>query len=292
VRTSLNFHKMKSISFFETTIRCLGGLLSAYELSGDEELLRKATSLGEKLARAFESPSGMPYPSIGLTDGGHAIPAWLGGNVLLAEVGTVQLEFAALAAHAGRPNLRAMSDKVFELLDRYGPREAAGGGRLWPLYIRPDSGMPTGAHISWGAMGDSFYEYLLKYWLLTGKKHERYKRMYLEATRGLLSKLVRTEGERTFVADIKNGRLDMKMDHLVCFVPGMLALGAQHIPEVREQHMDLAARLAETCYHMYAPRPPPLSSLPPPASQLPHMAGTRSSRRGSRPSLCASGAAA
>ena len=27
-------------------------------------------------------------------------------------------------------------------------------------------------------MGDSFYEYLLKYWLLTGKKHDMYKRMY------------------------------------------------------------------------------------------------------------------
>lgn len=32
----------------------------------------------------------------------------------------------------------------------------------------------------------------------------------------------------------------------------MLALGAQHIPEVHDVHMDLAARLAETCYQMYA----------------------------------------
>jgi len=30
-------------------------------------------------------------------------------------------------------------------------------------------------------MGDSFYEYTLKLWLLTGKKHEQYKRMYLES---------------------------------------------------------------------------------------------------------------
>ena len=82
-------------------------------------------------------------------------------------------------------------------------------------------------------MGDSFYEYLLKYWLLTGKKHERYKRMYLESTRGLIARLVQTQGELTFVAESKNGRLVRKMDHLVCFVPGMLALGAQHIPEVR-----------------------------------------------------------
>ena len=30
-----------------------------------------------------------------------------------------------------------------------------------------------------------------------------------------------------------------KMDHLVCFVPGTLALGAQHIPEVPDEHMTL-----------------------------------------------------
>ena len=35
-------------------------------------------------------------------------------------------------------------------------------------------------------MGDSFYEYLLKLWLLTGKKHDQYKRMYLESTRAML----------------------------------------------------------------------------------------------------------
>ena len=31
-----------------------------------------------------------------------------------------------------------------------------------------------------------------------------------------------------------------------------LALGAQHIPEVREEHMALAIKLTETCYQMYA----------------------------------------
>lgn len=35
------------------------------------------------------------------------------------------------------------------------------------------SGRPTGRTVSWGAMGDSFYEYLLKMWLITGKKHEQ-----------------------------------------------------------------------------------------------------------------------
>ena len=47
VRSSLRFDKRQRVSFFETTIRCLGGLLAAFELSGDEVLLTKAQDLGE-----------------------------------------------------------------------------------------------------------------------------------------------------------------------------------------------------------------------------------------------------
>ena len=43
-----------------------------------------------------------------------------------------------------------------------------------------------------------------------------------------------------------------KMDHLVCFLPGTIALGAQHLPEQHDEHMSLAGRLIETCYQMYA----------------------------------------
>jgi hypothetical protein len=253
VHASLNLDKHPRVSFFETTIRCLGGLLAAYELSGDAVFLTKATDLGQRLGRAFESPSGMPYTAISLSTGEHTVPSWLGGNVLLAEVGTVQMEFGSLAHHAGRPELRAKSDKVFDLLDKRGP-QVRNGGRLWPIHVRPSDGSTTGGVISWGAMGDSYYEYLLKYWLLTGKKHEQYKRMYLEATKAMLDQLLLVDPSSglTYVAESKNGRIERKMDHLVCFVPGMLALGAQHLPEVRERHMDAAARLAETCYQMYA----------------------------------------
>ena len=60
------------------------------------------------------------------------------------------------------------------------------------------------------------------------------------------------EGGLTYVAESKNGAVLRKMDHLVCFVPGMLALGAQHIPEVAEEHMAVAKKLTRTCYEMYA----------------------------------------
>jgi len=49
VRESLNLDGQHKISFFETTIRCLAGLLSAYELSGEPLLLEKAIQIGTTL---------------------------------------------------------------------------------------------------------------------------------------------------------------------------------------------------------------------------------------------------
>mmetsp|Transcript_1906 Transcript_1906/g.5082 ORF Transcript_1906/g.5082 Transcript_1906/m.5082 type:complete len:417 (+) Transcript_1906:127-1377(+) len=87
VRQNLTFDKTRMISVFETTIRCLGGLLAAYELSGEEHLLHLADDLGERLAKAFSAPSGLPYTTVSLRTGAHAVPAWTGGSLLLAEVG-------------------------------------------------------------------------------------------------------------------------------------------------------------------------------------------------------------
>ncbi|MBN3323868.1 MA1B1 mannosidase, partial [Atractosteus spatula] len=44
--------------------------------------------------------------------------------------------------------------------------------------------------------------------------------------------------------------LKPREDHLVCFLPGTLALGAHN--GLAEEHMELAEQLMETCYQMYA----------------------------------------
>ena len=48
------------INIFETTIRYLGGFLSAYDLSSAPVLLRKAIELGDMLYVAFDTPNRMP----------------------------------------------------------------------------------------------------------------------------------------------------------------------------------------------------------------------------------------
>lgn len=54
---------------------------------------------------------------------------------------------------------------------------------LLPMYINPETGnFQMGSTITLGARGDSYYEYLLKQWLLTGKKQSRYLDKYLEVS--------------------------------------------------------------------------------------------------------------
>lgn len=49
----------KKAPFFETTIRHLGGLLSAYALSKNPILLEKAEDLGTRLSPVFNTTSGL-----------------------------------------------------------------------------------------------------------------------------------------------------------------------------------------------------------------------------------------
>ena len=59
VENKLDLNIDKDVNLFETTIRVLGGLLSAYHLSKDNVFLDKATDVGTRLMGSFTSPSGM-----------------------------------------------------------------------------------------------------------------------------------------------------------------------------------------------------------------------------------------
>ncbi|XP_056308436.1 mannosyl-oligosaccharide 1,2-alpha-mannosidase IA-like, partial [Danio aesculapii] len=92
------------ISVFEVNIRFVGGLLSAYYLSGKEVFRKKAVELGEKLLPAFKTPTGVPWALLNLKSGvGRNWPWASGGSSILAEYGTLHLEFMHLSALSGRP---------------------------------------------------------------------------------------------------------------------------------------------------------------------------------------------
>ncbi len=73
-------------------------------------------------------------------------------------------------------------------------------------------------HSSVGGLGDSFYEYLLKAWLISNKRDTVAKEMYDEAVKGIEAQLIqRSKSGLAYIAEIRGSRLDHKMDHLTCF---------------------------------------------------------------------------
>ena len=83
VRDHLSNTPSGDVSGFETTIRSLGGLLSAYDLSGDKAFLEKAEDLGKRLQKAYDTKSGLPRGQVNLASG-----ASYGNQFVLAEIGT------------------------------------------------------------------------------------------------------------------------------------------------------------------------------------------------------------
>lgn len=77
IQDNLNFNKSADVSVFETTIRSLGGLLSAYDLSGDSVFLEKAEDLGQRLLKAFGEGGSLPFGKVNLQSGrGRNLP-WI-----------------------------------------------------------------------------------------------------------------------------------------------------------------------------------------------------------------------
>jgi len=230
---NLSFDRDFTVQVFEITIRTLGGLITAYQLDGDERFLALAIDLADRLLPAFDSPTGMPYWGVNLRTG-----ATTGAVMNPAEIGTLTLEFGTLSKLTGNPiyydAVKAGVSALYERRSRLG---------LVGTTIDVETGewRRRDSHIS--GMIDSYYEYLLKSWLLFGDRdfHDMWTtsiaavNAYLpdERQNGLWYAHVDMEtGERTAT---RFGALD-------CYMPAVLALGGD---------VERAARLMDSCFLMW-----------------------------------------
>lgn len=269
IKTDLNYHFDYEVNVFETTIRMLGGLLSAHHLTKNDLYLDRAVDLANALIGGFESPSGLPYSSVNLETGKGVKNHVDNGASSTAEVSTLQLEFKYLAKLTGEAMFWEKAEKIMEILDNNKPQDG-----LVPIYVHPDTGKYQGSLIRLGSRGDSYYEYLLKQHLQT--KEQVYWDMYRESVAGVQKHLVRKTAKSglTFIGELEHGiggPLSPKMDHLVCFYGGLLAVGATNgltyqeakkqpfWNEERESHFKLGEELTYTCYRMYKDVPTGLS---------------------------------
>uniref|UniRef100_A0A673JLD1 alpha-1,2-Mannosidase n=1 Tax=Sinocyclocheilus rhinocerous TaxID=307959 RepID=A0A673JLD1_9TELE len=250
VQNNLDLNSNGEASLFEVNIRYVGGLLSAYYLTGAEIFKQKVMELGEKLLPAFNTPTGIPRGVINLGSGTSWSWGWASaGSSILAEFGTLHLEFLHLSQLSGNP---LFTEKVMNIRKLLNKIEKPHG--LYPNFLSPVSGNWVQHHVSIGGLGDSFYEYLIKSYLMSDKTDQEAQKMYYSAMEAIETNLVqKSPGGLTYVAEWRGGILDHKMGHLACFSGGMIGIGADDGPAGQKQHyLDLAAEITHTCHESYS----------------------------------------
>uniref|UniRef100_A0A669DB04 alpha-1,2-Mannosidase n=1 Tax=Oreochromis niloticus TaxID=8128 RepID=A0A669DB04_ORENI len=252
IEQNLDFSVNAEVSVFEVNIRFIGGLLAAYYLSGQEVFKLKAVQLAEKLLPAFNTPhcliSLFLFVLVFFSGVGRNWGWASAGSSILAEFGTLHMEFVHLTYLTGNP---AYYQKVMHIRKLLAKMDRPNG--LYPNYLNPRTGRWGQHHTSVGGLGDSFYEYLLKAWLMSDKTDTEARKTYDDAIEAIERHLIRkSNGGLTFIGEWKNGHLERKMGHLACFAGGMFALGADGSPDDKAGHyLQLGAEIAHTCHESY-----------------------------------------
>ena len=215
IDANLSFDKDVEVKNFEIVIRVLGGLLSAYQLTSDARLLALADDLGRRLLPAFDSPTGMPYMKVNLRTGKVS-----GAKSNPAEIGTLLLELGTLARLSKNDVYFAKAKRA--LVEVFSRRSRAG---LVADEIDVETGAWTSRESHIGGGIDSYYEYLLKAWLLFGD--EDCRRMWTESI-GPVNRFIadeRPSGLWYGVSDFETGaRLRPEYGALEAFFAGTLVL--------------------------------------------------------------------
>ena len=246
----------EEINVFETTIRYLGGLLSAYDLSGDSRLLDKSLELADMLYVAFDTPNRMPITrwNVQAAAAGEAQVADEG--VLLAEIGSLSLEFTRLSQITNDPKWFDAVHRITAVFEEQQNSTNLPG--MWPLAVNArDMDFASGTVFTLGAMSDSMYEYLPKMDALLGGS-SLYARLYRSAMAAAEKSLFRPmlpDNADVLVAGIVHAdkpnevSVEPQGQHLVCFAGGMLALGGRLMQE--QAHIELGRKITDGCIWAY-----------------------------------------
>jgi len=229
--------------------------------------IEKASDLADRLLGAFDTQSGVPLASVNLHTM-KGIPSHAdAGASSTAEATSVQLELKYLAKLTGEDQYWHKAEHVMKVVDDNHMPDG-----LLPIFIHADRGAFRGNNIRLGSRGDSYYEYLIKQYLQTSQQESVYKTMWDESMAGIKKHLITYSYPSNFtvLAEKPSGLekpLTPKMDHLVCFMPGTIALavtGGMPVDQARrlaswgpeqEEDMLLAEELMKTCWGMYATTP-------------------------------------
>ncbi|KAJ4422104.1 hypothetical protein N0V82_003297 [Gnomoniopsis sp. IMI 355080] len=246
------------VNMFETNIRYLGGLLGAYDLSGQKVLLAKAVELGDMLFAGFNTEHRMPVDFFSIEDSKRGEGLIVEGQVVNAAAGTLTMEFTRLSQVTGDPKYYTAITNMISVFEK-GQRETLLPG-LWPTIVsmsRMD--VVSGRGFALGSGADSTYEYITKMYPLLGGNEKRYQKMSIDwmdaADKAMFyrpmlpdEKDILFAGNLDFYGD-DSSNLDPESEHLACFLGGTYALGGKLFD--REDYLTIGAKLGLGCAYAY-----------------------------------------
>ncbi|GAB1315808.1 Mannosyl-oligosaccharide alpha-1,2-mannosidase 1B [Madurella fahalii] len=258
----INFDNTSTeVSLFETTIRYLGGLLSAYDLvTGPldghvdqpgkvKAILDQAKRLADNLKVAFDTPSGVPDNGLFFNPPRKSGSATNG----IATIGTLVLEWTRLSDLTNDDEYAKLAQKAESYLLR--PQPAL--GEPFPGLLGTNVNLTTGLFVDgnggWGGGTDSFYEYLIKMFLYDPGRFGEYRDRWIKAADSSIRYLTShptTRPDLTFLAMWRNQTLHFVSEHLACFNAGNFILGGLVLDEPAYTKMGLA--LVDGCRATYA----------------------------------------
>ncbi|HEV2782078.1 MAG TPA: glycoside hydrolase family 47 protein [Actinophytocola sp.] len=214
VRNNLSFDVDAPFQVFETNIRMLGGLLSAFHCVGERRLLDLAVDLGDRLLVAFtKSPTGIPYRFVNLRTGAVSNP-----ETNLAETGTYITEFGFLSRLTGDRRYYDAAKRAFQVTVERRTRLD-----LLPFAIHAETGAFLNRTATIGPPADSFYEYLFDGWKLFGDAE--LKSWYDLLTAAIVRRQAEIVDGRLWFAQVDafNGRVvNRGQSELASFYAGLL----------------------------------------------------------------------
>ena len=214
---------------FEATIRTLGGLVSAHALTKDDRLLAAASRLAQNMSGVFRTPTGIPFAYVDLAAATPLAAIPHGKNITdletsVSEAGSLSLEFEALT-HA--MNVSFIAPRL--AMERIATRCESGlaPGRYIKSHV---DGWGADTNVTISAHADSFYEYMLKSWIIGGKTEAHLLAWHHNFVHGVTTRLLARSPRDgfLFVGRTEDDVFVAEMEQLACFYPGLLALAHIH----------------------------------------------------------------
>lgn len=216
VKANADFDVDGEVSVFETSIRLVGGLLSAHHACGDQVLLAKAKDLADRLLPAFATPTGFPYRFINLKTA-----AARDAETNPAEIGTFLPEWGTLSRLTGDPRYAQTTKRA--VVNLFAKRSKLD---LLAVKIDARTGQWLDRRATVGSYADSYYEYLWDSWQYLGDAECR--DMYQVCTAAILRHQQDRRDGRLWIADVdfETGKIvSTEQDELASFYGGLLAQG-------------------------------------------------------------------